>query len=486
MLPQFVSKLVARRSCSSLIFLLSTTLYMRSRTTIADETTRFSVPIKRFFLISIALLAPLTTVKFGELQTVEIYSFIAFGIVVAIVFRNRLCIAAEHDVLKLIKLYTLFLLIAAVLAAWALRLPTFPIQGTPLLKHAPFLSLARLTQLSLVIGTIVITTNILAMRPSLIALLCQCYVYGGVISCLYGIASWAALFAGVHLGGINIGGSYGETHRIDGFFVEGGPFGVYLVSVILVSLFRRQVLHRGDSRAYWAQMGLFVVTLAAAESKAAVLLGIVVGLYALFVTKRLRYAFALVPIFVALASFSHLTSRLHGYAESYLHFKMLAHANPHDTSLVEGRVMAAILVPIMVAHHPIAGIGVGNYSLQRNNPSFLGSLPIATTWDLPGLGLLGDAAEFGIPLLIYIYWLLWRPVTISRQMGAPPLVIILAAYQTFAHTLGVQLTFVYPWIVSAIALGYSLSLKRSPESASGNAQLFRGAVQQLPYSMPLD
>lgn len=437
---------------------------MRNPTITSDKTARFGVPIKRFFLSSIALLAPLTSIKLGELQTVEIYSFIAFGLVGAAVFRNHLRIAAEHEVLKLLKLYALLLLIAAVFAAWALRLPTFPIQGTPLLKHAPFLSLARLTQLSLVIGTIVITTNLLATRPSLNALLCQCYVYGGVISCLYGIASWAALFAGVHLGGINIGGSYGETHRIDGFFVEGGPFGVYLVSAILVNLFRRHVLHRGDARAYWLQMALFVVTLAAAQSKAAVLLGIVLGLYALFVTKRLRYAFAAVPVFVALAIFSHLTSRLHGYAESYLHFTALARANPHDTSLIEGRVMAAILVPIMVAHHPIAGIGIGNYSLQRNNPRFLGPLPLATTWDLPGLGLLGDAAEFGIPLLMYIYWLLWRPVTISRRMGAPPLVIILAAYQTFAHTLGVQLTFVYPWIVSAIALGYSLSLSENPQS----------------------
>ena len=442
--------------------------HMRSLPITADETMRFSVPVKRFFLSTIALLAPLTSVKVGELQMVEIFSFVAFGTVAAIVFRNHLRITAQHEALKLLKLYALFLLIAAVLAAWALRLPTYPIQGTPLLKHAPFLSLARLTQLSLVIGTIVITTNLLAMRPSLIALLCQCYVYGGVISCVFGIASWAALFAGVHLGGINIGGTYGETHRIDGFFVEGGPFGVYLVSVILVSLFRRQVLHLGDARAYWAQLGLFIVTLAAAESKAAVLLGIVIGLYALFVTKRLRYAFVAVPIFIALASFSHLTSRLHGYADSYLHFKVLAHADPHDTSLVEGRVMAAVLVPIMVAHHPIAGIGIGNYSLQRNNPRFLGSLPLATTWDLPGLGLLGDAAEFGIPLLMYIYWLLWRPVTVSRRMGAPPLVIVLAAYQTFAHTLGVQLTFVYPWIVSAIALGYSLSLKSVPESTSSS------------------
>jgi len=422
----------------------------------ADHVSGFNVAIKRSFLICIALLAPLTAVKIGELQTIEIYSFIAFGIVAAAVWHDRLRIRGEHEILTLLKFYALFLIIAASLAVWALRLPTYPIPGTPLLKHAPFLSLARLVQYTIVIGTLLVTANLVAARPSLSALVCQCYVYGGIVSCIFGIASWAALFAGIH-----IGGAYGPTHRIRGFFVEGGPFGVYLVGVILICMFRRHVLHRGDPRVYWAQMVLFVGTLFGAQSKAGILLAIIIALYYMVLTKRLRYVLAIAPLFLALAVFVHLTSQLRSYAEDYLNFSKLAQEHPNDPALIEGRVMAAILVPIMVAHHPIAGIGIGNYSLQRNNPEYLGPLPAAPSWDLPGLGLLGDSAEFGIPLLVYLCWLLWRPVSIAHRVRAPPLVTLTAAYQIFAHLLGVQVTFAYPWIVSAIALGYSLTLKNN-------------------------
>lgn len=417
---------------------------------------RFNLKVRKWFLAGLTLLSPLTALKVSELQSVEIYSLIALAITGAALFRNDFRIRASADVLSLFKLYSVFLAITALFAIFSLRLHTYPIPGTPLLKHAPFLSIARIVQFIIVISSLLITTALIAFRPSLCALVAQCYVYGGIVSCAYGIASAAALFAGVHLGG-----AYGSDHRIRGFFVEGGPFGVYLISVILVCLFRRHVLCKGDPRAYWLQLILFFVTLIGARSKAGILLGILLLLYYMFVKKKMRYVVAAIPLFLILAVSVHLTAQLRSYAEDYLNFQKLVQKHPNDTDLIEGRVMAAILVPIMVAHHPIAGIGIGNYSLQRNNPHILGPLPMAPGWDLPGLGLLGYAAELGVPLLIYLYWLLWRPVSIARRRFASPLVLVIAAYQTFAHTLGVQPTFVYPWIVSAIALGYCLTASGS-------------------------
>ena len=356
-------------------------------TTTSDGLLHFDLTITKFFLASITLLAPLTAVKVYNVTFAEIFSLLSFGIIGAAVLHNRLHISGNHDVIRLLRLYSLFLTVVAALAIFALRLPTFPIPGTSILKHAPFLSLARLLQFIIVIGCFILTTNLLTARRSLIPLICQCYVYGGVISCVYGILSLIALHAGIHLGGVHIGGEFGQTHRIQGFFVEGGPFGVYLVSVILVCMFRRNVIHRGDPRAYWVQMILFVATLASAESKAGILLGMTVVLYFLFVTKRLRYAFWIAPLLIALALFAHLMTDLRGYASDYLNVTKLARENPYDPNIVEGRVMAAVLVPIMVAHHPIAGIGIGNYSLERNNPKFLGTLPprpgLGSTWTGP-------------------------------------------------------------------------------------------------------
>lgn len=432
---------------------------------ITDSKYHFNLAIRRVFFIGLAILAPLTALKIDEIQTVYIFSLAALSIAAAAVFHNSLQLRGNIDVLSLLKKYVLFLGLAAILALWALRLPSFPPPGTPLLKHAPFISVARLAQLAAVISVLLFTAQFIVDRSSMSALMCQCYIYGGLISSVYGIASWIGTHVGIHLSG-----AYGSTDRIRGFFIEGGPFGVYLISVMLVTLFRRAVLQRGDPRGFWIQMALLFTAFVGSQSKAGILLAICLGVFYLVITHRARHLLLLLPLFIGLAFSVNIVGQLRGYAESYLNFSRLARERPHDTDLIEGRVMGAILVPIMVAHHPISGIGIGNYSLERNNPEYLGTFPKAPGWDLPGLGLLGDAAEFGIPLLLYLCWLLWRPVVIAKRAQAHPLVVILGAYQILADILGVQTTFVYPWIVSGIVIGYSLLLRKERHSSRDAAR----------------
>lgn len=416
----------------------------------------FNLLLKKSFIAGLVFLSPLTAIKLGEVESVEIYSLIALLVGAAGLYHNELRLRASRQVLFLLKGYFCFLVAAAVLALWALHLPTFPPPDVPFINTAPYISFARLIQFSSAIGALLLIAELTASRPSFCPLAAQCYVYAGVISSLYGLISWFALVAT----GIHLGGAYGTSLlRARGFFVEGGPFGVYLVSVILVCMFRRQIIRCGDPRAYWFQMALFLATLAAAASKAAILVIVLLGLYHMYRIRRIRYLVVMAPLLIGLALAANFTVTLRNYAENYVNFSRMAAQHPYDTNIIEGRLMAAILVPVMVAHHPVAGVGIGNYSLQRNNPAFLGSLPPSLGWDLPGLGLIGYAAELGIPLLLFLYWLLWRPVSIARRVHASPIVISLAAYQTFAHTLGVQPTFVYPWIVSGIALGYCLTIE---------------------------
>jgi len=130
--------------------------------------------------------------------------------------------------------------------------------------------------------------------------------------------------------------------------------------------------------------------------------------------------------------------------------------------------MAAHLVPRMIAEHPFGGIGFGNYSLQRNNPNYLQGLPTTSGWDLPGLGLAGYVAELGVPLVLFLIWLIWYPVKVIRFHKVSILVVLTASYQFFAHLVGVQITFVYPWLLTALALGYALNqpLLTLPNSTS--------------------
>jgi O-antigen ligase len=123
--------------------------------------------------------------------------------------------------------------------------------------------------------------------------------------------------------------------------------------------------------------------------------------------------------------------------------------------------MAAILTPRIISEHPLLGIGIGNYSLQRNNPTLLDGLPPTDAWDLPGLGLIGYAAELGVPTTLLLMWLLWRPVVIALRSGAGPRVAAFGSLQFFVHAMGAQITFIYPWIVSSMVVGYSLTHRRS-------------------------
>jgi hypothetical protein len=431
----------------------------------------FEVTVKRLFIIGLTFLASLTAVKLGEIESVEIYTWLALGLIAALVYRNRLCLRAHRSVLLLLRAYLIFLISAAALAFWALTQPSFPPPGTPLLNTAPYLSIARLIQFADAIGALLLTAELICSRPPLCLLIAQSYVYAGVISAAYSLVSWVAL-----LGDLDLGGAYRPGFfRARGFFVEGGPFGVYLVSVILVCIFRRHVLHRGDPRAYWFQLTILFIALAASASKAAIILAVLLTVYYIVTTRRVRYLVAFAPIFAGLALAANFATFIRHYAENYVHFSLVAEENPYDTNVIQGRLMAAILVPTMVEHHPITGVGIGNYSLQRNNPLYLGPLPTSVSWDLPGLGLLGYTAELGIPLLLYLCWLLWRPVALSRRAGAPAIVVLLGAYQLFAHIMGVQPTFVYPWIVSGLALGYTLSRCKPCDTPSAVSTARNGA-----------
>jgi hypothetical protein len=87
-------------------------------------------------------------------------------------------------------------------------------------------------------------------------------------------------------------------------------------------------------------------------------------------------------------------------------------------------------------------------------------------WDLPGVGLLGSAAEFGVPLALAFLALLLRPFLRARRRKAPAMVVVTAGFQPVAFLLGVNLNFFYPWLVAAIAI----ALVPSPESARGGRE----------------
>jgi len=123
-----------------------------------------------------------------------------------------------------------------------------------------------------------------------------------------------------------------------------------------------------------------------------------------------------------------------------------------DPNYVMGRVTGALIVPRMIAAHPVAGIGLGNYSLMRNDPQYLQGLPPVDDWDLTGMGLGGAMAELGVPLAACLFVVLLVPLRAARKNKAGAAIALAAAFQPLSFLLGVNLNFFYPWLMSAFAL----------------------------------
>jgi hypothetical protein len=154
--------------------------------------------------------------------------------------------------------------------------------------------------------------------------------------------------------------------------------------------------------------------------------------------------------------------------------------NEQDPNISYGRVAGSVVVPRMIAKHPITGIGMGNYPVMRNDPEYLGIMRPNRSYDLPGLGLLWVAAELGIPLLLALYVMMLYPAFRVVRAHGNPLLLTLALCQPYVHLMGAQITLFYPWLASAFVLSF-LPLP----GAAVRARVRRPVLSPTPASMTM-
>ncbi|WP_439638434.1 O-antigen ligase family protein [Nevskia sp.] len=397
-------------------------------------------------------LTPLTDIRLADVQSIEAYGLICLLAAYGFFARNDWSFTAPRQLAQLFRLHVLLITAVISLAALSLRLDTFPPFALPPLKTPPLLSLSRIVQLAVCIGGFLLLTLAMVRRPSLIRLAAQLYVWSGLLSASYALLSYAAWHAGVELPG-----AYNVSFiRARGFFVEGGPLGVYLMSVIVTVAFRMGQLGQ-QKKIGLVQMAILFTALLAAQSKAALLLGMfMVVIWQLLDRRYLRLLVGVavvMPIFVVAVA----NRGLGDYVRIVMNFEEEIQTHADDSSYAMGRIMATVLAPRMIMEHPLAGVGIGNYSLQRNNPEILNGLPTTDGWDLPGLSYIGYAAELGLPCTLFLMWLIWRPVNLAADRLVKPVCLVLCAYQFVAHLFGAQVTFAYPWVTTSIGLAYALT-----------------------------
>lgn len=401
--------------------------------------------LNRAWLVLFVALSAAPVLKFGDVQAMEATQTLWLFLAAPLFLYRGLRVPCSGIWRRYGAWYLLFLGFCLGVSLLALRLPFYAPPDISALKQPGWLSLSRIFELFLAICFMLLVARALAGRPALLRLALDVYVWVGVASALASVAGWILM----KTAGISTFVVYGYEDRVRGFFNEGGPYGIYLVSVAVVLW--------GPARRL-ESLPLKLLPLAAAlllsGSKAGLLAAFCLGLLGVAAagSRRSKIVILSASAVVLIAFLTLFQGKLYGYFWSYLNFDEALAYRPGDPSLVMGRIAASIVVPRMIAAHPVLGIGPGNYSLMRNDPEYLQGLPAVDDWDLSGMGLFGSAAEFGLPLTLFLLWLLLRPLSMARRRKAPVLVAVAAGFPALAFLLGVNLNFFYPWLVGAFVI----------------------------------
>ena len=257
-----------------------------------------------------------------------------------------------------------------------------------------------------------------------------------------------------------------------GFYNEGGPYGVYLISLLLVAsaMWKRGWITKAK---YLSSMSVFAGCMVLSQSKSALLYLPCLGLIDLYLllSRRGRLIANTVLICTGLlgASLINFGKIEDIYDTAIAEYKVVSQIHPTDGNYVLGRVAGAILAPRMILTHPLAGIGWGNYGQVRNDPQYRQGTPFSTANDAPGLGPVDYIVDLGIPLWLYLIWVEFKPFRVLRKRRSDLLILNLALMQPLANLFGAHLNLTYPWVVGGFALG--LGCYDQPERSSGSEEV---------------
>jgi hypothetical protein len=411
--------------------------------------------VNKFAIALLVFWASTTDVKVADVQPVELVSLgiLATGILIFILKGFRIKLGKISAVLA--KNYIIFSLVMMTLVCINLQQTFFvPGTATSIIKQPFWISLSRFIQLTMIYTSFLYLLECFRTEPRLLRFAIRIYVVTGIISAVYGLVSYAIL----RISGLDLYGAY-DTYglfRTKGFFVEGGPFGLYMLSVMILKLFQGQIFNYKLRVTDYIHLVILFSAFVLSVSKSAILAMVMLVIFYQLVSRISIKAFILtvvVSLVMAPILYKPIVLGIEIYQNDYQNFAQAVIDRPDDQNLIMGRIAGSFIVPQMILQRPFLGVGLGNYSLTRNDPNYSRGIPAVEYWDLPGLGLLGYLAELGIPLTLYLIYLLCRPLIFGFTGKANAYVLTLLCFQLIDHLMGVQLTFIYPWIITAIALG---------------------------------
>ena len=237
---------------------------------------------------------------------------------------------------------------------------------------------------------------------------------------------------------------YGTTHRLQGFYNEGGPLGLYYAFTAMLCA----IFSFGKRRIFY--MGIYGITIYLAQSKAATIALLSFFLISYFI-KLKNKLYKTIFLTIATILFISVTPIIiSNYIEDIANIRVSIASRPTDLNLVAGRISGLFISSNMIKENPFFGIGIGNYSLTRNNPIYLDVFPpLVDIWDLPGLGgihgILLDSGIIGLLIYGLMIHILFRKSKNINHLSYLKVIFLLP------FIFGAQLHFHYPWIALGIA-----------------------------------
>ncbi len=406
----------------------------------------------KVFLGITCIFAGTPVIKFGDVQLLEVFLFLHLLWLTLILIIRKFRAPLNSLWRSLGPPYAIFFLVSLLLALASLRFHFYPpLASEPFLKQPFVLSVARLAELFLGIFHMLYIATILKDSQATRLYAIRFYFW-------FGFASGIFVFLSL---------PFKHGLRATGLFNEGGPYGLYLISIIIAGLLLYRVGGLTKIQSVVAAPVILTVFIMS-QSKAAVSACLFLFLLNIFIMGSIRRKISFVVVIVALAvsinAFTNLPDQVGGYITSYM---LVQQAGGRIDQGVYGgfggRVAGAVLLPRMLLAHPVTGIGLGNYPLLFNDPEYLQGLPATDVWELPGMGIAEYVAELGLPLFIYLFILLLTPAWMASRRKSLSIVLVFALVQPLVNLFGAQLNFYYPWICSGFALGF-LNWKGSPKS----------------------
>jgi len=415
----------------------------------------------KIFLFLTGTLASTILLKVGSIQYLEILYFVELVVLLVIFSENNYKVRWFRPYLRIATWYVLFSSAAFVLALSSLRYD-FYFPDTPnLLTYPVIITISRIVELGASVSIMLYLAGQFREDQLKAAFTMRVYFWVGFLSAVYSIVSYPLnVVADLSLG------TYGSDHRMRGFYNEGGPYGLYLLSVFLIgfALYKKNWVKKVP---FQFASAILAVAFLGSQSKAAfcglLFVLLINGLLAKSFKRRVLLALAVAVFLVAVFQVVDLGRGVAGYQRASQAYEWLSHRHSNDPNFIYGRVAGAFIVPKMVREHPLTGIGWGNYGLLRNAPEYRGAAAFAHLNDDPGLGIAGMTADLGIPLVFYLMACLLLPFIYLRRIKAPLYLTNLALLQPVVHLFGGQLNLTYPWIVTAFALGLGYSYTKASQ-----------------------